>query len=318
MPHVPTRPRALLVVALAVVGLVPSVSSANTVPRAPRCPLFRANNIWHSDISSLPVHRSSKDWLASMGGPSVRLHPDFGGPYGIPYKVVGARHQKVTVEFRYDDESDPGPYPFGPDIPIEGGQDSRGDRHAIMLDRSTCTLYELFDARYSDGGSTAGSGAIWDLGSNALRPRGWTSADAAGLPILLGLLRLDEVEAGTVDHAIRVTAALTDQSYLWPARHQAGHADNPLLPPMGARFRLKASFDTSGYLPETRVILAAMKRYGLILADNGSNWFFTGAQDYGWDNDVLDELKTIPAGSFEAVDVSSLMINPDSGRARQT
>ena len=254
-----------------------------------------------------------------MGGTGRHLHPDFGEsgeamPYGIPYTVVSSSHQKVTVDFQYADESDAGPYPFGPDTPIEGGS----DRHAIMIDKSTCTLYELYAANYSSGGSTAGSGAIWNLRSNKLRPAGWTSADAAGLPIFAGLVRLDEVKAGKVDHAIRVTASATDRTYLWPARHQAGAARNANLPPMGARFRLKRGFSTSGFRSDTRVILAAMKRYGMIVADNGSDWFFTGTAEHGWSNDLLDELKSIPAGAFEAVDESSLMADRNSGRVRST
>jgi hypothetical protein len=217
----------------------------------------------------------------------------------------------VTIAFDYADESDPGPYPFGPDTPIEGGS----DRHALMIDRDTCLLYELFAAHYAPGASTAGSGAIFDLGSNAVRPADWTSADAAGLPIFAGLIRRDEVEAGIIDHAIRVTAEHTDRRYIWPARHQAGEADDPNLPPMGARFRLKATFDISGFLPETQAILRAMKRHGLMLADNGSNWFFGGASEVGWSNDVLDELKSVPAGAFQAVDTSSLMVSPSSGEA---
>jgi ribosomal protein L24E len=185
-----------------------------------------------------------------------------------------------------------------------------------MVDATTCTLYELFDARYSSSGSTAGSGAIWNLRSNALRPSTWTSADAAGLPILPGLLRVDEVLSGVVSHAIRFTAAQTDRSFVWPARHQAGGASDPNLPPMGARFRLKANFDISAFQPETQVILRAMQHYGLILADNGSNWYFGGASQDGWDNGVLDQLKSIPASAFDAVDESSLMIDPNSGQAR--
>jgi hypothetical protein len=286
-------------------------------PGAPSCSVFPANNVWHADVSGLPVHPQNEAWLAAMGGPSTRLHPDFGPsdgaqPYGIPYIVVPGSHAKVTISFDYTDESDPGPYPFGPDTPIEGGS----DRHALMIDRDTCRLYELYAAQYAPGGSTAGSGAIFDLGSNALRPPDWTSADAAGLPIFAGLIRRDEVEAGVIDHAIRVTAEHTDRRYIWPARHQAGEADDPNLPPMGARFRLKATFDISGFLPETQVILRAMKRHGLMLADNGSNWFFGGASEVGWTNDVLDELKSVPAGAFQAVDTSSLMVSSSSGEAR--
>lgn len=312
--------RGLLAAGL-VTFMVPSNGAAGALtvppPGAPSCSVFPSNNVWHADISGLPVHPRNEAWLAAMGGPSVRLHPDFGPsngarPYGIPYIVVPGSHAKVTIAFDYADESDPGPYPFGPDTPIEGGS----DRHALMIDRETCRLYELFAAQYAPGGSKAGSGAIFDLGSNALRPADWTSADAAGLPIFAGLIRRDEVEAGVIDHAIRVTAEHTDRRYVWPARHQAGEADDPNLPPMGARFRLKATFDISGFLPETQVILRAMKRHGLMLADNGSNWYFGGASEVGWTNEVLDELKSVPAGAFQAVDTSSLMVSSSSGEAR--
>ena len=281
----------------------------------PDCPLFPADNIWHADVSKLPVHARSAAWITSMGGPERRLHPDFGPndggqPYGIPYSVVPGSTQKVGVTFDYADESDPGPYPFGPTTPIEGGSDA----HALVVDRDRCVLYELFAADWNGGEPTAGSGAIWDLRSNALRPRGWTSADAAGLPILPGLLRRAEVAAGTVDHAIRLTASRTDRSFLWPARHHAGAANDPSLPPMGAWFRLKASFDVSRYRPDTQMVLRAMQRHGLIVADNGSNWYFTGTSEPGWDTDLLDQLKTITAGAFEAVDTSSLMADADSGR----
>ncbi|HET6793645.1 MAG TPA: hypothetical protein VFH45_04340 [Acidimicrobiales bacterium] len=301
----------------------PPRSAATTLTGAPGCQIFPADNVWNTDISGLPVDSHSSAWLASMQASTTRLHPDFGpsgdssAPYGIPYTVVDSSHQKVSIRFQYADESDPGPYPFGADTPIEGGQSSTGDRHAIMVDSSSCTLYELYDAHYSSSGSTAGSGAIWNLGSDALRPAGWTSADAAGLPILPGLLRYDEVAAGAVTHAIRFTAQRTDTSYLWPARHQAGAASDPSLPPMGARFRLKANFDMSGYSPQAQVVLRAMQHYGLILADNGSNWYFQGSADNRWDNALLDQLKQVPASAFEAVDESSLMVDPNSGAARQ-
>jgi hypothetical protein len=291
------------------------------VPGAAGCPMFPADNIWNTDISSLPVDVHSAQWLASMDSSSTFLHPDFGpsgdpsNPYGMPYTVVPPGHPFVNVTFQYASESDPGPYPFGADTPIEGGQSATGDRHAIMIDPTTCTLYELYDAQYSAGGSTAGSGAIWNLRSNALRPAGWTSADAAGLPIMPGLLRYDEVQSGQITHAIRMTAEATDTSYLWPARHEAGTASNPDLPPMGARFRLKASFNISGYSPQAQVVLRAMQHYGLILADNGSNWYFGGTADAAWPQALVDELKTIPASAFQAVDESSLMVSPDSGQA---
>jgi hypothetical protein len=299
-------------------GLVASGPAAGGAPlpgTGGNCPLFPADNIWHADVSGLPVHPRSADWLTSMGGAEQRLHPDFGPndggqPYGIPYTVVSGSTQKVEVTFDYDDESDRVPYPFGSTTPIEGGSDA----HALMVDKDACVLYELFAADWNGGRPTAGSGAVWDLRSHRLRESGWTSADAAGLPILPGLLRRDEVAAGEVDHAIRLTARRTDKTFLWPARHHAGAARDPALPPMGAWFRLKAGFDLSRFRPDTQVVLRAMQRHGLILADNGSNWYFTGTSEPGWDTALLDQLKTIPAGAFEAVDTSSLMADPDSGR----
>ena len=316
------RWRALVAVgsaALAVAAALPA--GATPLPSAPSCPMLPADDVWHADVSQLPVHARSASWVASAGGATKKLHPDFGPsgtamPYGIPYTVVDSSHPKVSVAFDYGDESDPGPYPLGADTQIEGGATSGGDRHALVVDKDACTLYETWDTHWSPAGSTAGSGAVFDLRSNALRPAGWTSADAAGLPILPGLLRLDEVQAGRVDHAIRFTVARTDKSYLWPARHQAGAAVDPNLPPMGARFRLSASFDTSRLRPDTQVVLAAMKRYGLILADNGSDWFFQGTAENGWSTAMLDELKSVPASAFQAVDESSLMVSPDSGQVR--
>ena len=308
----------LLAAGLLVSGVPATGAGAGGAPlpgAGPNCPLFPADNVWHADVSGLPVHARSAAWIASMGGPERRLHPDFGPndggqPYGIPYAVVPGSTQKVAVTFDYADESDPGPYPFGPTTPIEGGSDA----HALVVDKDRCVLYELYAADWNGGRPTAGSGAIWDLRSHALRPRGWTSADAAGLPILPGLLRRDEVVAGTVDHAIRLTASRTDRSFVWPARHQAGAASDPSLPPMGAWFRLKASFDVSRFRQDTQVVLRAMQRHGLIVADNGSNWYFTGTSEAGWDTGLLDQLKTIPAGAFEAVDTASLMAEADSGR----
>lgn len=272
-------------------------------------------------MSNLPVDTHSAAWIANSGGPALHIHPDFGDsgtsvPYGIPFIVTNSSHPKVNITFDYADESDPGPYPFGPDTPIEGGAGSGGDQHAIMLDSTTCSLYELYNANYSPPGPTAGSGAIWNLRSDALRPSGWTSADAAGLPILAGLLRQDEVAAGIVRHAIRMTVHTTDKLFIWPARHEASSVSDPSYPPMGARFRMKASVDISHFSHDTQVVLTAMKHYGLIVADNGSNWYFQGAAQPGWDNTMLDELKTIPAGDFEAVDTSSLIIDPNSGAAR--
>jgi hypothetical protein len=285
--------------------------------------VFPTNNVWNTPIASLPVDRHSRAWLASMASSITHLHPDFGpsgdpaAPYGLPYVVVSPHHRLVGVSFEYADESDRGPYPFGATTPIEGGSTAGGDRHAIMVNPATCTLYELYDARFSSAGATAGSGAIWHLRSNALRPAGWTSADAAGLPILPGLLSYTEVMAGRVTHAIRMTASMTDTTYIWPARHEAGARRDPSLPPMGARFRLKAGFSLAGFSPQARIILRAMQQYGLILADNGSNWYFQGTADNRWPNALLDQLKRVPASAFEAVDESRLEIAANSGVARQ-
>ena len=306
------------------VALSPTPASAGTpLPGAPNCPMFPADNVWNTPVANLPVNPQSAAWLASMDASTTNLHPDFGPsddpstPYGIPYTVVSPSQPEVPITFQYADESDPGPYPFSASTPIEGGQQSTGDRHAIMVNPATCTLYELWDAQYSASGSTAGSGAIWNLNSNALRPAGWTSADAAGLPILPGLVRYDEVQSGVITHAIRMTAETTDTSYIWPARHEAGSSSNPDLPPMGARFRLKADYNISGYSAQAQVVLRAMQQYGLILADNGSNWYFGGTADENWPIALVNELKQVPASAFEAVDESSLMIDPNSGQARQ-
>ncbi|MGZ8603997.1 MAG: hypothetical protein ACXWX9_04475 [Actinomycetota bacterium] len=275
------------------------------------CRVFPANNIWNTRIDGLPVHRMSETWLDSADASSTDLHPDFGPPaYGLPFETVARGHPKVRVEFGYDDESDPGPYPFDARTPIEGGS----DRHALMIERGTCRLYELYAADWNGGDPRAGSGAIWDLDRNRLRPETWTSADAAGLPIFAGLVRWDEVRAGEIAHAIRFTVSCTTDAYVWPARHQAG-VDDPDCPPMGARFRLEAGFDLAVFSPKARVILRAIQRYGMIVADNGSDWYFQGARDRHWRDALLDELKTIPAGSFEAVDASGCMVDPDSGKA---
>ncbi len=284
-------------------------ATAQPVPTT-TCEVFPANNVWHLDVSNLPVHRNSDRWRKAMHAHRTLLHPDFGPPtYGIPYDVVDAAHPDVSVSFHYASESDVGPYPFGSDIQIEGGS----DRHAIIVDGSTCTLFELYDARWNGGDPTAGSGAVFDLTSNDLRPAGWTSADAAGLPIFAGLLRYDEVEAGFVDHAIRVTAACTHDAYLWPARHAAG-TDDARCPPMGARFRLRQGFDAKGYGAAARVVIRAMKHYGLIVADNGSDWYFQGTVDPRWTNTFLDQLKQIPARAFVAVDELACRVANKSGR----
>jgi len=286
------------------------------------CTIFPADNWWHADVSKLPVHPRSKAWLSHMS-PTSKLHPDFGPsygaqpvPYGIPYTIVTNSHPTHHVSFTYADESDQVAYPVGTDTKIEGGSNATGDRHAVIINRDTCRLYELYDLRHTSKGWTAGSGALWSLKSDRLRPAGWTSADAAGLAILPGLLRWPEVKAGHIDHAIRFTTNITDRHYVWPARHQAGSVSNLNYPPMGARFRLKASFPISGYRADTQVVLRAMKRYGLVLADNGSPWYFQGAQSTGWPTGLLDQLKTIPASAFVAVDTSSLKISNSSAATR--
>lgn len=300
----------------------PAAAAARSLPGT-ACPVLPADSVWHADIRRLPVHARSGQWISHMS-PTRRLHPDFGPsygaqsvPYGIPVTVVAGTHAKVAVHFDYASESDRGPYPLGSDTQIEGGPSADGDRHAVVVDRDTCRLYETFATRQTGTSWYAGSGAIWNLQSNALRPSGWTSADAAGLPILPGLLRYDEVAAGVVDHAIRFTTDKTDQRFLWPARHQAGSVNDPSYPPMGARFRLKAGYSLAGLRPDTVAVATAMKTYGLILADNGSPWYFQGTADPRWQSPLLDELKQIPASAFEAVDESRLMVSPDSGQARR-
>jgi hypothetical protein len=311
-------------VVLAVVTVAcqpPTTGGAKRLPDAPGCPLFPADSHWGADVSRLPVDSRSATWVASAGAGSS-LHADFGsgswngGPVGIPYVTVAGNQPRVGITFEYDDESDPGPYPIPPGAPIEGGPQSSGDRHVLVVDRDDCRLWETFST-YPNGDGTwrAGSGATWDLESNALRPVTWTSADAAGLPILPGLVRYDEIAAGRIDHAIRITLNRTDRRYVWPARHQAGSGDAANAP-MGARLRLKASFNESGYPQSAKVILRALKRYGAIVADNGSSWFISGAPHPTFDNDALHTLRNVKGSAFEFVDASSLMVHPDSGQAR--
>ena len=264
------------------------------------CPVFPANNAWNRDISGDPVDPNSAAYLARLGG---HLHPDFGSnpSYGIPYVAVPASQPKVPINFiAYGDESDPGPYPIPPDAPVEAGS----DHHVLVLQQGACQLYEMFNASFSGAGDqhwNADSGARFDLRSNALRPDGFTSADAAGLPILPGLVRFDEVRGRAIHHALRVTFDRTQKGYIHPATHFASSSTDPSLPPMGLRLRLKASFDISGFPPDARVILQAMKTYGLIVADNGSNWYFTGATDSRWNDDQLNTIKSVPGNAFEAV-----------------
>lgn len=308
-------------------GPTPAPSATPELPPPPQvgqCDVLPADNIWNVPVDTLPLDPNSALYVQTIGA-TEPAHADFGSgewppgsPIGIPYVVVSATQPLVTATFYYPNESDPGPYPIPPDAPIEGGPNSTGDRHVIVVDRDRCTLYELYDAWPREGGSwwEAGSGAIFDLDSHALRPAGWTSADAAGLPILPGLVRYEEVAAGEIRHAIRFTAPQTRRAYVWPARHYASSHTGEEYPPMGQRFRLRADFDVSGFSPEVQVILQAMKTYGIILADNGSPWYISGVPDERWDNDALHELHQLQGADFEAVDVSALMVDPDSGQAR--
>lgn len=284
--------------------------------------MFPADNVWNTPVDALPVDGHSADYIKSIGA-NTGLHPDFGAgqwegaPMGIPYVIVGGNQPKVKMTFEYAGESDPGPYPIPPNAQIEGGPKSKGDRHVLVLDRDNCKLYETWSSYpQPDGSWKAGSGAIFDLKSNKQRPQGWTSADAAGLPVLPGLARFDEVTSGEIKHALRFTCVRTKRAYVWPATHFASSKTDANLPPMGQRFRLKASFDVSKFSPQAQVLLKAMKKYGLILADNGSNWFISGAPDPGWAGSLVDEFRKVKGSEFEAVDCSSLMINASSGQAR--
>jgi hypothetical protein len=302
-------------------ALSAGVQKASSPSSIGSCPVFPANNIWNYDISNLPVAANSANYIASMGLTGT-LHAYFGAtvpgsqPWGIPYVKVPRKQPYVPINFTlYGDQSDPGPYPIPPNAPIEGGSNSNGDRHTLVIDKATCMLYELWLAYpQSDGSWDAGSGAVWDLHSNHLRPLGWTSADAAGLPIFPGLVRYDEVASGVISHALRVTAIATQCSFLWPARHYASTNCDPNLPPMGLRLRLKASVDISSFPPDDQVILTALKHYGMFVADNGGDsWALTGAPNAQWNNNDLLLLRNIPGSDFEAVDESALQLYPNSG-----
>jgi hypothetical protein len=302
----------------------PSDSAPASAPAggtAAGCPIFPADNVWHADVSRLPVLAGSATLVTSIGSGSP-VHADFGsgiwdgGPIGIPVTTVPAGQPAVPVSFQYRSESDPGPYPVPANAAIEGGSGSGGDRHVIVLDPARCRDYELYAARPSGAGWQAGSGAVYDLRGNALRPAGWTSADAAGLPILAGLVRYDEVAAGRVEHAIRVTVPHSRNTYLWPARHAASDSTDPNLPPMGLRLRLKASVNISGLPAQARAVAQAMRQYGVIVADNGSPWYLSGTPDQRWSNDALHALGALHGSDFEAVDTSGLMVSPGSAQAR--
>jgi hypothetical protein len=299
----------------ALLAAVTALGSAGAypIPRASNCKIFPSNNHWNLRVDHLPVHPRSAAIVKSIGL-NQGLHADFGSgkwegaPIGIPYTVVGAGQKKVPVRFTYASESDPGPYPIPPNAPVEGGRQSNGDRHVIVVDKSNCKLYELFAAYPRNGGARwrAGSGAIWDMDTNKLRPRGWTSADAAGLPILPGLARFSDVKRGAINHALRFTVERTRRDYIYPARHFASDLTSLNLPAMGQRLRLKKGYDISGFPRQARVVLRALKRYGMIVADNGSDWYISGSPDSRWNNDVLHLLGQVQGRNFVVVNTSKL------------
>jgi hypothetical protein len=300
-----------------------AVSAFAQSPVVGSCPVFPPDNIWNTPVDQLPVSGNSAAWVTTIGATKT-VHADFGaglyngGPIGIPYITTPGTQTKYPATFTYADESDPGPYAIPLTAPIEGGSQSTGDRHALSIDTTNCILYELYAAYPQTASWAAGAGAIFSLLSNALRPSGWTSTDAAGLPVFAGLMRYDEVAAGEIRHAIRFTVPQTQRAFLWPARHYASSLTGTQYPPMGARFRLRASFDISGFSAANQVILRALKKYGMMLADNGSAWYISGAPDDRWNNTDLHNLGVIQGSDFEAVDVSGLMIDPNSGQARQS
>jgi len=305
----PVRFAALAACLLALSG---ASAQALRLPSAPKCPLFPASSAWNQRVDMLPVAASSDEIVHSIGVDD-HMHADFGsglwdgGPIGIPITVVGRKTPRSRVSFEYASESDKGPYPIPRSVKVEGGPNADGDRHALLLDKDRCKLYELFALYPRPGaGWRAGSGAIFDLRSNRLRPAGWTSADAAGLAILPGLARYDEVKRGRIDHALRFTVSRTRRAYVYPARHFASDLTDHALPPMGLRLRLKASFDTRSFPRQARIVLEALKRYGMIVADNGSDWYVSGAPDPRWSNDQLHTLHRVPGSAFEVVDVRSL------------
>jgi hypothetical protein len=305
------RNSALVIFAACRLGAQPTIGN---------CPVLPANNVWNAPVSQLPVAANSATLVNTIGA-TVTLHPDFGsgtwdgGPIGIPFITVPGTQTKYPATFQYASESDPGPYAVPLTAPIEGGSASTGDRHAIAIDTDNCILYELWSAYPQTASWQAGSGAIFNLKSNTLRPSGWTSADAAGLPIFPGLVKYDEVAAGVIQHAIRLTVPQTLNSFVWPARHYASSLTGSQYPAMGQRFRLRASFDISGFPADVQVILVALKTYGMFVADNGSAWYISGAPDARWNNDDLSTLSRVVGSDFEAVDDSAYMISANSGQA---
>jgi len=283
----------------------PPSGGGGPLPTIAGCTVFPADNPWNADVSQMAVDPRSDAYIASMNGGSTFLHPDFGSnpTYGIPWASVPGSQPLVPMSFDFSDESDPGPYPFPPNAPIEAG----GDRHVLIVDHDHCKLYETFDSHYVGPGWHCGSGAVFDLHSDALRPDTWTSADAAGLPILPGLVRRDEVLAGAIHHALRFTVQQTQAAFVHPATHFASDSSDPNLPPMGLRVRLKASFDLSSFHGNSLVILNALKVYGMFVADNGSDWYITGETNTAWDDDDLNQMKSVPGSAFEVVQLGPIL-----------
>ena len=289
--------------ALAVAAPAQAEKEASTGPYEYGCPIFPANNALNEEIARAPGDPDSQQYVESIGL-TAHLHPDFGRDkrYGIPFEVVSKKQAKVPIDFtEYPEESEPGPFPIPLNAPIEGAGEE-GDRHVLVLQRGTCMLYELYAAERSGAGWKASNGAVFNLRSNALRPEGWTSADAAGLPILPLLARYPEVKTGAIKHALRVTVPRTQKGYIHPATHFASSSADASLPPMGLRLRLKADYSLAGFSGQALVILQALKRYGLIVADNGSPWYITGAPNGNWDEASLEHIKSVPGSAFEAVE----------------
>jgi hypothetical protein len=299
--------------------LVPNGSQSagsSHVPVVGGCQIFPANNWWNTDISKYPLDPLSAQYIAALPG---NLHPDFGHDphYGIPFNIVPSTQPKVPVHFHYRSQSNRGPYPIPPDAQIEGGRHATGDRHVLVLQQGVCKLYEMWESYPIGGGKSwrAGSGALFPLDTNKLRPNGWTSADAAGLPILPALVKCAEVRAGAINHALRVTFNQTQEGYIHPATHYASDSRAPSLPPMGLRFRMKASYDITGITGQAHVIAVAMKKYGMFVADNGSNWYFQGEggrQSSCWNDNDLDQLKNVPGTAFEVVKTGRILRKPAS------
>jgi hypothetical protein len=314
-------PLRALIPALALIALTLTAGARDTSAAGePGCAIFPPDNPWNTDISNFTLHPRSDAYVDSIGR-TDKLHPDFGtvwnnAPIGIPYVIVPGSQPKVPVSFYYAGESDPGPYPIPPNAPIEGAPidgnpNFGGDRHVLVIDDTNCMLYEMFDAHPVNGGQswTAGSGAVFDLNSNALRPETWTSADAAGLPIFAGLVRYEEVvQQGVIDHALRFTVNISQRAYLHPATHWASNNTNQNTPPMGLRFRMKSTYSCATFGIEVQVICTALKKYGMFVADNGSDWYISGSPDSRWSDTRLRDLKSIPGDAFEAVDTGEHLI----------